>query len=493
MKFSSQLFTKNASKSKIALESLDDGDGAPVVPDDVTEEVTDEVTDGDESVTTNSDTSGGEVNATPEEETESDRVDGELIDLAGDDIDRVSDEAEEVQGEVNEAADTAVAMESLANVLERSLQTGGLDSSAAALFMGQVQEKFQRMNYPQVGIPAMEDADSPSARVGVASQALATVSKFISDIFKALMDGLAKLGQATKQLFSLITDQRAQLISRSKKLQKILAARGTRHEDILSPRLLAKISIAGNAPKDMLKQLKSTWEVVSYFNSQSSYTKLHDIYLTATKLIDAADKNPEQRADLVVFNDKYASLASDWAKKMSPTQGTENASYVELTSYVAPGNRLFVCRVPKTLAASRELAGMITTTQATTGNSTGAVTPVTVAQGKALLLFVESTLQDLLGNKSNETIRALEKDIKTFSAAVSRLNTQAKVASGSVTKVTRLLSYITTLTSTSVRLPMYPFARGYIGVCSGVLDLVAMSIASSGTPNGTKGTMVVAK
>lgn len=522
MKFTSQLFNKSSS-FKAAMESLAEeveqkDEAAPAV--EPTAEVAAEVAPVDAPV---EESAAEEASVTEEPaaeeaapveqdsqeaaepaseevvsedsigESEAERVEAEQIELAGEEISAVSEEAQEVQEEVNEAADTAVAMEALACVLERSLQTGGLDQSAAALFMGQVQEKFKSMNYPQVGIPAMEDADSPSARVGVASQALATVKKFISDIVKALMEGLAKLAASAAQIFKLVSDQRRQVISRAEKLRTILSERGVRTEAILSPRLLAKIAVGADAPKDMLKQVKQAWDVVWYFSNPMAYSKLRDVYANATKMVDAADKAEGERADLTGFNAQYEAITKDWSKKLNGQESVFNTNYTELTSYAAPGNRVFVCRVPKNLASSRELFGTVQTTGQTSNNSTGSVTPVTVDQAKALLTFVESSMSDLFNSEANETTKSLEKYIKSFTAAVARLNTDAKVESGAAAKVTRLLGFVTTLTGTSVRLPMYAFARGYVSICSGTLDLVAMSIASDGAIKGTSGAVVVAK
>jgi hypothetical protein len=144
----------------------------------------------------------------PEENTDEDKsieaveTDVEQTPTSASEVSETKSENDEESSSVDEAVDTAASLESIANILQNTLDTNGINaqtSKAVSLVLTSL--------YSNVGVkldsksyPALESFDSYSARKHSTQVAIENINDVIGRIWSAVVDVLARLAERIKDM-----------------------------------------------------------------------------------------------------------------------------------------------------------------------------------------------------------------------------------------------------------------------------------------------------
>ena len=153
-------------------------------------------------------------------EAEGDEV---VEDKKGDEAESVSAEVDEVnqdaaegeaaEADVEEAADTAEALESIVVAMEACVANGGLNRDAANVVNLAVGHMYARVGIRTKAMPALESFGSNSSRIGSTQIALEGIKEEIQRIWKAIVD-------AIKKSIAWVTDHFMKIFGAAQKMEK---------------------------------------------------------------------------------------------------------------------------------------------------------------------------------------------------------------------------------------------------------------------------------
>lgn len=396
--------------------------------------------------------------------------------------------AQSAEDAAEDLAKLEAATESLSqtvDILHASMQRGGLDTYGAMFMRKNVREALESIDLTANAIllPALEDAETPSSRIGMAGDAIEAIKKFLARISAAVKDGIKKFwGWLTSTLTNLFSATE-RLKSRAEKLQGMLEG-AEMAKEVTSRGVLTAFAINGRVKKDPAAYLDQMFDSIKHLADAS----LYDGYL---KALEEMKKGVEGNEDVAVVETnvnailkklhddvrnrgvKYTILLGE----ANPVGGTSHALTMQY-----PNSRVMAVFVP----ASIDSIGAMTNREVTaaadklTQNSMPALT---TEQAKTALKNVielcdwlkasQKNTKTSVENFSKEVSKHSEMIMKSVETSLNK-DMEQNVSSD---KLRKILVWANRMAYSMPTIPCYKVTRIAPSAMAAALDLVAASIA----------------
>lgn len=298
---------------------------------------------------------GGEVVETVQEE-----ADEQIADSVADELAQ-ADAGEEVVAEVAEdSEELAAATEALIDtvlLINQANQNGGMDRFAAMSVRQSTQYITSRLGLESLPLPAMEDMETPSAKVGAGSAAVKQIVAFIKRIMDAIAAGFSRFKDWIVTLVKGLFNAWASIETRANKIAAQAGSTKNAPNDKLSGKnalgFYFGVDVASNVSSETDKFIKT----VEFFNNPTNYKSWTN---AVGKLVAAANGGDaaqgyeaEVNSELQAFStsilktttenvsDELLRLMSQGADKHSKDKHKVGSGYI-----FAPGGNVVLVSIP---------------------------------------------------------------------------------------------------------------------------------------------------
>lgn len=447
--------------------------------------------DADDAAETSTAADDVESNEAPEigEEVEG----GETAEVIADEMQEVEETSEKVDGAAEDLEKLQQATESLSttiDILNASMQRGGLDPYGSALLRQNLKMSLESIGQDSNAIllPALEDADSPSSRMGMVGDAVEAIKRFLARIAKAIADGFKKFVSWLGEVWGKLTDAFARLKSRAEKLKAM--AKGAEMTDTITSKGVLKAFMFGNEKvDDFTKAATEYCEAAKVLGDASTY----DGYLNALSAIEKAvkdNKSSEEvsvaaNAELKKMYDKIKSATSRYiyifGETMVRGSGASSSGGARMV-LEGPGSRVTVIWTPTTL----EEIGGLSSTEASVVSKMDFESMKALDEKQAISLCdkVISTcdwFQQAAKSNKQSASKFAEEVKKQADTIMVHVNAAIEADGGKNQSTARsVANWVARTTYSLPKIPCFTVSRSAPGSLSSILDVVAASIKKAG-------------
>jgi phiKZ-like phage internal head proteins len=163
-----------------------------------------------------------------------------------------TDAAGEIEGEdavIDEALDTAEALEQMRISLEADYQMGGMDKHGAARFSQQLAYHSKRTGIKVMGsLPALEHFNGTNSRLRSNTRAMESLSEFITKVWEGIRNAISRSIEWFKSFWTKLFDSAEGLIERAAKLADHNQSGASKEKTFENESLAARLHIGGSIP-----------------------------------------------------------------------------------------------------------------------------------------------------------------------------------------------------------------------------------------------------
>lgn len=448
--------------------------------------------DADDAAATSTAADDVESNEAPEigEEVEG----GETAEVIAEEMQEVEETSEKVDGAAEDLEKLQQATESLnttIDILNASMQRGGLDPYGSALLRQNLKMSLESIGQDSGAIllPALEDADSPSSRMGMVGDAVEAIKRFLARIAKAIADGFKKFVSWLGEVWGKLTDAFARLKSRAEKLKAM--AKGAEMTDTITSKGVLKAFVFGAQKVDDFSKAATEYcEAAKVLGDASTY----DSYISALQAIEKGVKDNKSAEEIEVAANAELKKMYDKIKGVSKRYliifnesyvrgAASSASGGANMAMSAPGARVTMIWTPTSL---KEIGGLASANAPTSTNeSTLPEKALDEKQAIALCDKVIATCdwfqKAAKGNK--ESAAKFAEEVKKQSDTIMvHVNAaiDANKEPGDQSVFRSVGNWVSRATYSLPKIPCFTVTRAAPGALSSILDVVAASIKKAG-------------
>lgn len=331
-------------------------------------------------------------------------VETELLDVNQDEA-----EAGEAQDQVDEAVDTAEALESIAVAMESAAGNGGLTKDAAHVVSLALEHMYSQVGISKSKMPALESFGGASSRVGATQLALEDIREQIARIWEAIKAAVLKSVAWLKDRFAKIFGAANKLEKRAKAIAaRAESTTGTAKEKTFdSDRLYKALHIGGGVPK----MVAAATEI----NKMAEVVLNHDH--DGQQHLAEAFENGELSNILQRFSDANKKLVAGGSEVTNPeAEGFQKDDGVALyRSKELPGGQAIITRVNNGKAGADIVAAANILTKLT--STVGAFNPKAKAPTKVAL----PVLQPTEGGQICESVAEMAIEVQRYKAGLEKV------------------------------------------------------------------------
>lgn len=430
------------------------------------------------------DAAAGAVDATgnPDEVVGEDDADTAVVDEQMDAIDNIDDQAEDVNDDVEDLTVATEALEGCVAILGASIERGGLDVFGASLLRNNVNTVTNLLKRKPMLLPAMEDMETPSARIGAASDAKDGLVAFIKRMLEALKQAFVRFGQWIVETYKRLTDVFVAIERRAQKLGETVKTSTMKEGALDSKGLAAKLQIRGATVEDLKSTLSSIGSFARYANDPKSYKH----YLEALDLCEDMVKNPEKAEEirgqvsqkLAAWGDEFHRSASKF--KLEAVDGKPvDDSGVQRFGVALLGNQTTEIVIP---ATAEKIGAMSAATHdlSNTGEP-GAVEALDQTTAQAICQQVAELAKALResGDSNKGGVKELNAEIAKRKDTMVALMSAKSSDSESSELVRKVALFVNTFFMSAPKIPAHAINKAMPRSLQAALDYVAASIGGA--------------
>lgn len=422
-------------------------------------------------------------------------------DIIADDMEQAEEAAEKTEDIAEDLAKLQEASESLQDtmdILQSSLQRGGLDASGAMLLRQNLKMSLESLDLPadSILLPALEDAETPSSRMGMVNDAWEAIKKFLARIKQAIVNGYKKFTEWLSKIWTHLTDAYTRLLKRAEKLKGML--KGAEMATEIKGLANKYAFYFGSRPTaDFAAEAIRYCECSVKLGNASLYQP----YLDALKAIEDGTKAKKSAEEIKVEANKHLETmrrdvlsASQKFLIDPPDYGLRSAgakaSGGSLSVLIGPGRRTVAIWTPRSI---EEIGGFVAkpagqvagldlsnrTFKALTNQEAVKVVDKVIETAK---FFQENRSKNKeSASKFAESVKKQSDDIMTYVNAAIEAGSKGDEDANAIKKALRSAAQWTASATYSLpKLPVFAVASFVPGSLSSILGVVAASIAKAG-------------
>jgi hypothetical protein len=422
-------------------------------------------------------------------DAEAEEVEGEM-----DAVDEIEDQEEDVQDDVSKLTDATESLEGCVAILDAAAQRGGLDLYGASLLRNNLNTVTKSLKVKPLLIPALEDLETPSAKIDGANGAKDQIVAFIKRVIKAMQEAFARLGQWIVETYKRLTNAFSAVEARANKLAERVKASKMVEGQIDSKALAKKLTAGGVAVDDLSKYLNDLAAFAKAMNDPKTYAP----YLEAIDFAEEMLKTPEKEEEL---RGKISEALGKWATQMEaighrasfkPADVAigSNENVLKILAFALLDNQVLVSTIPSTAEGIRGMTSSVSNASADAGSASVPALDQAAA-GKICAQVAE------LAKAAKEAVDGGRGGIKELNAELKKRNdtisAMANSALGQIMdeagikseKFRKAAVFCNSLLMTAPKLPIHAVNRALPRSLGYALDYVAASLGGAAEEKST--------
>lgn len=410
-------------------------------------------------------------------------AEAEVVETEMEAVDAIVEQTEDVGEDVEKLEAATEALEECAALVGAAAQRGGLDYFAASSVRSHLRTVTKSLKVDELMIPALEDMESPSAKVDAAMNTKDQIIAFIKRIMATIRSGFERLGQWIVETYQRLTNAFSAVEARATKLAEKVEAASMKEGKIESAAVATGMIFSQGAPvagAEASKALATMIKQATFLNNPRAYTP----YVKILEVCEELAKNPEKSEEL---RGKMAGLFDSWFNEFKKNTAPGNSS-VSITEN-GPQNAAFVMPMfgAKALCVAipqnaEQLNGMVSA-EFSSGSKADSVDALDQATAKKLCAevadFAKSLREGISASQGGvkEITDGIKKQKEVLLGALDAASRTA-VESGDLTESQRkAVMFINKVLFVAPKLPVHVVNRALPRSLNYVLDYVAASIA----------------
>lgn len=421
----------------------------------------------------------------PTEET------GELVDPEAELVEDEMTAVDDIEGEMDETTEDVekldIAAESLENLvagLESAMERGGLDFAGSVLARNNMNTVTRFLNVNNLLLPALEDMETPSAKINAASTMKDSVVKFVQSIIKAIKDAAMRFADWVVQTYKRLTNANVALQARAEKLLERVKSADMKTGNIENAKLALALTAESAPVTDLPAFVAGMAKAAEFLNNPSSYSG----YVTALGQCEEMLKTPEREEEI---RGKISETLNKWSEDfekhaLNVTGYARSSGHTGNVGKVVNNTKMFGIpmlnneAIYVVLPDSAEGIGYLTAVTQSLSAPTSAANVAALDKAAATKLCesiiqiaknAQKSAEDSRGGVK-ELIESINKQKDTTIKMVDRLLVGKE---GSDTTIRKVGIFVAKMLTSSARLPVHAINRALPRSLSAVLDLVAAS------------------
>lgn len=427
---------------------------------------------------------------------------GELVDPEAEvvedelsEVDDVADKMDETAEDVENLDIAAESLEQLVAGLESAMERGGLDYSGSVIARNNLNTVTRFLKVDNILIPALEDMESPSAKIEATSTMKDSIVKFIQGIIKAIKDAATRFADWVVQTYKRLTNANVALQARADKLLERVKSSDMKTGAIDNAKLATALVSADTPITNYAEFAVGMSKAVEFINAPASYKG----YMEAVDLCEEMLKDPTKEEEV---RGKISGVLNKWSEEfekhaINVTEYVRGAGIKGNAGKAVANSKMFGVpllnneAVYVTLPDSAEGIGMMASTTRTLPG-TPAVTSVTALdKGEATKLCELVSTLAKNAQKSAEDNRGGVKELiteldKKRTTILSMYDRMINGSEGADHPVRKAGVFVAKMLTSGARLPVHAINRSVPRSLSVLLDLVAASLGDATKENALK-------
>jgi hypothetical protein len=420
-------------------------------------------------------------------EAEAEEVEGEM-----EAVDQIEGDTADVQEDVAKLAGATESLEGCVAILDAAAQRGGLDVFASSFLRNNVGTVTRSLKLKPLLLPALEDMETPSAKIAGANNAKDQIVAFINRIIDTIKQGFDRLSTWIIETYKRLTNAFVAIERRAEKLKERISAATMKEGELDNAKLAGAMLVYGEASTglDVATTVKDMGELAKFMNDPKSYKD----YLTALDLCEELVKSPEKEDEirgkisqtLKSFSSGFSNHAVNISRALVKTADKTEDGSTSTFALGLFGNQEVRITLPTSADGIRSLRA---TVQAANEVS-GANKKVTAADQKAALKICEQVAAT--AKVAREAAEANKGGVKELIEEIKKRKDivmgQAKVAAdaedGAADRLRKVMAYVSGFFASTPGLPVHGINRALPRNLGIALDYVAASIAGAAPAEG---------
>lgn len=423
--------------------------------------------------------------APAEPEGDDEDPEAETIEAEMEKVDTIEDEEEEASDDVERLQDATEALEGLISSLDCAVQQGGYNTAGSMAVRNNLNTITKMLRVKQLSIPALEDMETPAARIEGASTLKDQVVKFVERVIKAIKEAFARFANWSIEVYKRLTNAYTALETRAIKLAERVEASEMQTEKITSKNIVVGMMVAGKPVDDLGGFLNDLGAFAKYMNAPSSYSH----YLEAIAECEVMIKDPtaEEQARGKISESlkrwaedmaKHAANITKLVQEQYPDKMSENTQFFTVPLL---GQQMISVTLPNSAEGIAQLNAVLGSFS-DDGSATD-IAPLDKAGAKKICELVaqiaKATRESAESNKGGvkELTNEIKKRNDTITAMAKTLQNGMMEEAGTPEKVRKVISFINSFFLTAPKLPVHAINRALPRNLSAALNYVGASIA----------------
>lgn len=427
---------------------------------------------------------------------------GELVDPEAETVESELSEADDIGDDMDETADDVenldIAAESLENLvagLESAMETGGLNFAGGVIARNNLNTVTRFLKVNSLVVPALEDMESPSAKINAASTMKDSIVKFIQNIIKAIKDAAMRFADWIVQTYKRLTNANEALKARAEKLLERVNASDMKTDKIENVKLVDSISSGGVAISDLGVFAAGMYKAAEYMNSPGTYSGYVDALGQCEEMLKSPEREEEIRGKISETLNKWATgfeshaiNITGYAREVKHDGANVNKVLDNSKSFMIPLLRNEAVYV--VLPESAEAVALMNATVNKFGDD-GKITSVNPLDKAAAVKLCKAIIEhaDKLIKSAEENrggVKELQANIAKYRDTTLTLMMNlldGKPQNQSDEKSRKIGLFIVKLLTSAARLPVHAINRAIPRSMGAILDLVAASLGETSKEN----------
>lgn len=427
---------------------------------------------------------------------------GELVDPEAETVETELSEADDIGDDMEETSDDVenldIAAESLENLiagLESAMETGGLDYSGAIIARNNLNTVTRFLKVNSLVVPALEDMESPSAKINAASTMKDSIVKFVQNIIKAIKDAAMRFADWIVQTYKRLTNANVAMQARAEKLLERVKASEMKTGNIDNAKLAAALVAESKPVTDLATFASGMAKAVQFMNNPSTYKGYLDALAQCEEMLKEPAREEEVRGKISETLNKWS---EDFEKHAVNITGYARSSGAKgIGAKVVENTKMFGIpllnneAVYVTLPDTAEGIGLLNaiTQQLEGAPAVTSVTALDKAEATKLCELIISIAKDAQKSAEDnrggvkELIAAIDKQKTTTLTMLDHLVNGKEESDHPVRKAS---IFVAKMLTSSARLPVHALNRAVPRSMGAILDLVAASLGDASKENALK-------
>ncbi len=407
-------------------------------------------------------------------------------------VDEIEEQESDVNDDVEKLQDATESLEVCVAALESAIERGGLDIIGSVLMRNNINTVTRNLKVQPLMIPALEDMESPDAKIQAGNSLKDQLVQFINRIIDAIKSAFDRFASWAVDTYKRLTNAFSAIEHRAQTLATKVKTSVPLEGKIDNAKLVTNLAVGGKTVENISVYLASLSAFAKYLNDPASYKNYLDAIDECEQLLKTPEKSEEIRG-------KISEILGRWAQEMEKhstniTQLTRAANTgggkvvaEAIKSFAVPllGNQTLNIFIPDSAEGIRNMASVVNAAPVGSMSGNLALEPLDQAEATKVCQLVEAlakqTRESGDANKGGvkELMTAIKTRKDTITALAQNLGDNMLKSENVGENARKVILFINGMLLTMPKLPVHGINRALPRNLTTALDYVAASLGGA--------------